>query len=201
MTTINSLARQRTPVEGHAPALLAHGHGRSDAVRLAAPMPQPGQLTLRGAVGDEDVVRAVRAVLGLELPRTPNMTAEGGGYALLWLGPDEWLLVTPFDEHSPLAAALEGALAGRHAAVIDVSAQRLVLELSGPHARDVLEKGCPLDLHPRVFGPGRCAQTLLARAAVILEPMDRAPRYRLFVRASFARYLVAWLMDGMAEYL
>jgi sarcosine oxidase subunit gamma len=164
-------------------------------------MPQPGQLAIRAAPGDEEAVRAVGTVLGVPLPLTPNTALEDGGRTLLWLGPDEWLLTLPFDEHRGLAAALEGALAGRHAAVVDVSAQRLVLELSGPHARDVLEKGCPLDLHPRVFGPGQCAQTLLARTALILEPIKPLPRYRLFVRASFARYLVSWIVDAMAEYL
>ena len=29
-------------------------------------------------------------------------------------------------------------------------------------------KGCSLDLHPRSFRPGQCAQTLLARGGIIL---------------------------------
>ena len=57
----------------------------------------------------------------------------------------------------------------------DVSAQRTTLELSAPGARDVLAQGCSLDLHPRAFGPGDCAQTLLARAAVILHQTELDP--------------------------
>ena len=60
--------------------------------------------------------------------------------------------------------------------------------------------GCSLDLHPSVFPPGRCAQTLLARAQVILYRPERA-RLRLLVRPSFADYLRAWLdgRDGVGE--
>jgi sarcosine oxidase subunit gamma len=48
---------------------------------------------------------------------------------------------------------------------VDVSASRAVIELAGAQARAVLAKGCGLDLHPRSFTAGRCAQTVLARAA------------------------------------
>jgi sarcosine oxidase subunit gamma len=60
----------------------------------------------------------------------------------------------------------------------------------------VLAAGCALDLHPRAFGPGRCAQTLLARAAVILEQTSGEPAYRIYVRPSFAGYLADWLRDA-----
>ena len=84
------------------------------------------------------------------------------------------------------------------ATVVDVSANRTTLELRGPRARELLEFGCPIDLHPRVFGPGSCAQTLLARANVLMwfVTEDPEPIYRLFVRPSFAAYVAAWLADA-----
>jgi sarcosine oxidase subunit gamma len=84
--------------------------------------------------------------------------------------------------------------------VTDVSAQRTTLELSAPRARDVLAKGCSLDLHPRAFGPGRCAQTDLGRANVVLHQVDEGPTYELLVAGSLAAYLAAWLADAMEEY-
>ncbi len=80
---------------------------------------------------------------------------------------------------------------------MDLSANRTTLELSGPGARTVLEKGCALDLHPRAFAPGRCAQTLLSKVAVVLDQLDAQPCYRLLVRGSFAQYLADWLLDAM----
>ena len=83
---------------------------------------------------------------------------------------------------------------------MDVSANRTTFELSAPWARDLLEKGMSIDLHPRVFGPGRCAQTLLARAQVILQQVDDKPTYHVLVRGSFAPYLAAWLADAASEF-
>ena len=70
-----------------------------------------------------------------------------------------------------------------------------------PHARDVLAKGCSLDLHPTVFGPGTAAQTMLGLAGVVLIALDDAGTdYRILVRASFARYLADWLIDAAEEF-
>ena len=60
----------------------------------------------------------------------------------------------------------------RRGAVVDVSANRTALSIAGPGARELLEHGCAIDLHPRVFGPGRAAQTNLARANVIVLALD-----------------------------
>ena len=93
---------------------------------------------------------------------------------------------------------LEDALPREVGSVVGLSANRTALELRGPHARDVLAAGCSLDLHPRAFGPGDCAQTLLARAAVILHQTEAEPVYRILVRGSFAGYLADWLIDAAA---
>ena len=79
------------------------------------------------------------------------------------------------------------------ASIVDVSANRTIIEIGGTRARAVLAKGCSLDLHPRAFAAGQCAQTLLAQAQIILQQTAEAPTYRLYVRCSFARYLATWL--------
>ena len=50
-------------------------------------------------------------------------------------------------------------LAGADAAAVDVGSGYTVLEISGAQAREALARGCPLDLHPRVFKTGQCAQS------------------------------------------
>lgn len=112
-------------------------------------------------------------------PLEPNTSACD----VLWLGPDEWLVLGGREaEYADAAAA------------VDVSAARVVLELAGDDAREVLAQGCSLDLRPASFGPGRCAQTLVARTEAILHCAgDDA--IRLLVRPSFAPYLRTWLED------
>jgi sarcosine oxidase, subunit gamma len=120
------------------------------------------------------------------VPGAPAPGRAAGG--LLWLGPEWYLLV----DDDPVDAA---------AGAVDVSAQRTVLELSGPSATAVLAHGCSIDLRPRAFGPGSCAQTMLAKAQVVLHQTGPEPTYRILVRASFADYLVRWLLDAMTEYV
>ena len=141
----------------------------------------------------------IEKTLGAPLPRQCGQTTASGPCTLLWLGPDEWLVLSPADGPA-VAAELREALAGDPGSVVDVSANRTTLELSGPAARQVLEKGCPLDLHPRAFGPGRAVSTTVGPVAVLLWQVDEAPTYRLFPRSSFADYLARWLIDAMSEY-
>jgi sarcosine oxidase subunit gamma len=112
----------------------------------------------------------------------------------LWLGPDEWLIVGPSQTTDGLIADLEQALAGEHHSLVDVSAARAVLELTAPDALELVSEGCGLDLHPRSWHAGDCAQTLLARVPVILQ--QRGDAIRIFVRPSFGDYLVDWLLDA-----
>jgi sarcosine oxidase subunit gamma len=161
-------------------------------------IPFLAQIGLRGDPADPVVAAAVRAATGLDMPASGVVTS-GGARALLWLGPDEALLVAPDGEGPALVATLEAALGGAHAQAVDLSASRAVIALSGARAREVLNKGLGLDLHPRAFGPGRCAQTMLARAPVLLQQVDDAPTFHLYVRNSFASYLATWLLDAVAE--
>ena len=71
--------------------------------------------------------------------------------------------------------------------MVDVSAQRTTLRLRGEHARDLLAGGCSLDLHPRVFGRGAAAQTLLGQAGVVLMALDDTGTHYQIVGALVVR--------------
>ena len=62
-------------------------------------------------------------------------------------------------------------------------------------------KGCGLDVHPRAFPAGTCAQTLLGQVGVLLHCLDAdESHFEITVLRSFAEYLWAWLEDGAEEY-
>lgn len=161
-------------------------------------LPPPLLLDLRGDAGVEAFRSAVAGVLGVVLPTEPNTVASAGEIDILWLGPDEWLVTAPAAQ-GELTERLETALSGRHHSVIDVSQGRVGLELEGAAANAVLAQGTSLDLRPRTLGPGRCAQTALARVPIVLQQIDATPRFRIFVRASFAPYVTEWLRSTIAE--
>ena len=178
-------------------------HLRRRGVRLGERQ-DLGKLDLRGDAHDRAFMAAVGRVLDLLLPTEPCTSAAKAQISALWLGPDEWLLTCPAGEVARLQSALRDALADVHAAITDLTDGRVALRVAGASARDVLAKGTPLDLHPRSFPPGSCAQTLLAKAAVLIHLLDddpeRGPSFDVYVARSFAQYLWTWLEDAGREY-
>jgi sarcosine oxidase subunit gamma len=143
---------------------------------------------------------AVAKVLGSALPTQPCSSTRSGEYQLLWLGPDEWLILAPEGAGPELETALREAIGGEPGAVTDVSAQRTTLALSGCASRELLAKGCSIDLHPKVSPMGTCVQTLVAQTGIIIVARDEtASDFLLVVRASFAQYFAAWLIDAGVE--
>lgn len=133
---------------------------------------------------------ATAATVGF--PTDPNTARTSGDRDVLWLGPDEWLIVGAAGAAGAIAAELEASLDGLHRSVVDVSANRAVIELAGPSRHDLLSAACPIDLHPRSWGDGRCAQSVFGAAQVLLH--EREGGTRLFVRPSFADYVVELLL-------
>ena len=158
-----------------------------------------GHVNLRGAATDPAFVSAVKAAIQQPLPLTPN-TVSQGEHHVFWLGPDEWLVVTARQQAAAAVQRLEQATSRMHASVNDLSGGQVALMLEGPGARELLAKGCPLDLHPQVFGPGECAQSGLARANVLLGVADDAPTFIIIVRRSFADYVCRWLASAGREF-
>lgn len=139
------------------------------------------------------------ATPGIDIPAKANTWTGDAATSALWLGPNEWLLIAPDGKNAALCASLRQALAGTHHSVVDVSASRTIIEISGNDARTVLAKGCPLDLHASSFTAGQCAQSLLAKSQAIFQCIEARPVFRLLVRNSFAAYVAEWLLDAASE--
>ena len=125
-------------------------------------------VNVRGELSDPAFVSAFERVVGCRPPAQPNTVARGAEYDVLWLGPDEWLVRSNGPvQAGVLEAQLAEAVQGSYAAAVDVGSGYTVVEISGERVRDVLARGCPLDLHPRMFaGP--------VRAVALLQVVDRA---------------------------
>lgn len=136
-------------------------------------------------------------VAGLALPINRCVTA--GDRTVARLGPDEWLLTGPEADTEAMAAEIGAALAGRFHALIDVSHRNVALEVSGPGAADILNSGCPLDLHPSAFPPGSGTRTLLGKAEIVLLRPGEAPVFRVECWRSFATYVHGFLTEAARD--
>ncbi|MEW1776375.1 sarcosine oxidase subunit gamma family protein [Streptomyces sp. NPDC086777] len=194
-------ASRRSPLADAAPRLAAVTRSSRGALRLAE-LPFLAQVNVR-LDAKSPAADAVGLALGLHLPLEPDTVVHAGEVTAVRLGPDEWLVVGRPGTEQDLEGRIRAAAgdAPGAVAVTDVSAQRTTLLVGGPRARDLLAHGCALDLHPRAFGPGRCAQTMLARAQVVLVARDETRAgFWVLVRSSFAGYLADWLLDAAVEH-
>jgi len=120
------------------------------------------------------------------------------GIAVLWISPDEFLVVSD-TEQPALLATLEDALGNERGHVVDLTSNRTIVELAGPAAHNVLRKSTPTDIHPSVFPVHHAITTTLARAPVLLWRTAETT-WRILPRASFAEHIAFFLMDAMREF-
>jgi sarcosine oxidase, subunit gamma len=153
-------------------------------------------LNLRGDAADPAFAAAVLAATGLALPVQANTASVGQGRQLFWLGPDEWLLKTAGGTGDAMEAALRAALVGKHISVVQVGSGNTTFTVQGAAAADLIARGCPLDLHARVFPSGSLAQSHISKANVVLYCLQAETSFEITVRRSFAEYLFKWLCEA-----
>ena len=155
-----------------------------------------GKLNIRG---NHSLETAIKAATGCNFPPAANHFETAGERHVVWLGPDEYLLLCESGKEKALHDTLTSTIKTSHFAITDVSDALCALSLSGAAVRDVLAKGCSLNLLPAKFGAGKCAQTLLAHAGITLMALS-GDAFILICRTSFTPYLHDWLVDAALEY-
>lgn len=188
------------PLDAYA-ARFAELNALDGPVKITLP-PLRRHYNLRVTPGN-DAAQRVGNVLGCPLPG-PHRSARGdrddGGSLVLWLGPDEWLVLEGASIPSSLEQDLRDALSGS-GAVTEQSGQRTQILVTGDPA-GLLAKGMSHDLRPEVFPERAVVQSHLAQAVVTAlsrRNEDGSPQIELFVRSTFARYVADWLLDAAAD--
>jgi sarcosine oxidase subunit gamma len=142
---------------------------------------------------------AARAINGLPLATTPCRANERGDWAVLWLGPDELLLIGPEDDAPAFSAAAAEALHGLDHSLVDIGHRQGAIELTGPYAAPLINSACPLDLRDTAAPVGFCSRTVFAKAEVILWRRAEE-RWQLQAWRSFMPYVSALLAIAAREY-
>jgi heterotetrameric sarcosine oxidase gamma subunit len=160
-----------------APAGVRLRCGAMDIIQIAA-LPQRG--------GELERIARARA---LQLPAL-GCAALGPETLTMSVRPERWLLLAPPAPPGATAQLWHTACAPAGAA-LDLSCALSSLHLAGPAVREMLARGCRLDLHPPVFPPGAAAATIIAQVSVILAALPSG--MLLLTPSSTARHLRAWL--------
>ena len=153
------------------------------ATRLARSHPLEGVADIPGVCVLPPLTRValhgdIAFYAGIELPRTPLRALLSDETAVLWLGPEEWLVLSPEGEE----------VVPGNGSVVDVSHRQVALELSGPGAALRLAAACPLDLDLVACPVGFCSRTVFGKAQIALWRKAEEV-FHVEVARSFAAYV------------
>ena len=177
----------------HAPV-----HSNSNGAVIITDLGLMDKINLRTS-NDNKVVRdALKHAVGTDLPTDYNTVNTAGDRSIIWLGPDEWMIISENGSAENIISAIDLPEAG-HIAVIEVSDALGILNIKGPHARDVLAKHCAIDFHPTEFKEGMAAQSIMAHAGVTIT-CNGNDSFMIIGRSSFMPYLLDLVKDASIEY-
>ena len=195
MSQKSTILQGRSALHGQAATITANPNGgKPDLVFYE--MAHLGKINLR--IG-ESAGKMIKTITGCAFPPAANKFTSAGERHAVWLGPDEFLVLCEASKDEELTKDIQTGLSSRHSAVTNISDALAAFHLKGAAVRQVLAKGCSLDLHPDIFLSGDAAQTLLSHAAVTIMALAE-DEFIVICRTSFASYLHDWLCDAALEY-
>jgi sarcosine oxidase subunit gamma len=159
------------------------------------------KINLRGNLKNAEFTSNTEKILEMSLPKEAGNTSVKEKITLLWLGPNEWLLVSNVKiAKETNIYELEQVLFDRISktnlgAVTNVTDHFTIFSLSGSNIFEVLSKGCPYDFDSENFSDNKVVQTILNHIDVTIHRKSKND-IDLYVRRSFADYLWNWLKDS-----
>ncbi|MEL7025774.1 MAG: sarcosine oxidase subunit gamma family protein [Pseudomonadota bacterium] len=126
--------------------------------------PPRTMITLKGDLRDVNFKNAATGIAAVDFPALGEAKCAGEK-GLLWMAPDELMVMAPRDEQSSAVEKIEKTLNGTHfmAAVVSDARSVFLIEGDGTKVREVLAKLSPADVHPDRFKTGMFRRTRLAQ--------------------------------------
>lgn len=154
-------------------------------------LPPAERISLRARAAD---IAALSKALGVTMPQKPKTSAAKGARTVLWLGPDEWLVIDDAGK-DPLADCTK--VSALHSAV-GISHRNVALSVEGPGAEATLAAGCPQDLSLTAFPVGACSRTVLGKVEIVLlRTAENA--FRVECWRSFSDYVFTFLSEAARD--
>ena len=159
-------------------------------------LPLLGYVSLRGQSSEHAFAEAVVRIVGVALPTTPCTFAISGLAKILWISPDEWLIVCPRARLNGLLGEFSKALKNVKHQVADNSGGYTQVYVHGQNARDLLSHTSVYDLE--ALAPGRVVGTTFGKSSLYMH--RHLDGYCLLLRRSFADYIWRYLVRAAEPY-
>jgi len=147
-----------------------------------------------------EAATAVGSAAGFDLDLAINRCAMTHGRLSARLGPDEWLLVGRATDDETLGNSVTDGLGEVFYSIVDIGHRDIAIIVEGPHARDILNAACPLDLCNAAFPPGSATRTVFEKAEIVLLRPTAEPAFIVECWRSFAPYVLGLLENAASEF-
>ena len=131
----------------------------------------------------------------LQFPEVPMQVHSNKETRILWSGPSNWLLVSTKKD---ILDSVQKICDDKNFAVTDLSHSRAIIELKGSNSKEVLKKGCPINLNE--FKVNNCANSIFHGITITIDMISNDPEtFRIFALRSFGESLHHSITDACLE--
>jgi sarcosine oxidase subunit gamma len=190
MAKAASISRVTLPSTTERRPALAGVDRSTKGVRITM-LPPAERTSLRARAAS---VAALSKALGVTLPLKPKTSAAKGARTVLWLGPDEWLVIDEAGKDPLADCAKVSALYS----AVGISHRNVAISVEGPGAEATLAAGCPQDLSLAVFPVGACSRTILGKVEVVVLRIAE-DAFRVECWRSFSDYVFTFLSEAARD--
>ncbi len=133
---------------------------------------------------------------GLEFPSQNLNSTSKENTRILNIAPKTWLLVS---SNENIEKKINETCNKENFAITDISHSRAVIQIKGKHAKEILKKGCPININK--FEKNNCAGTIFHGIAFIIYFVDNNPdQFNLLTLRSFGESFYHHVADAALEF-
>ena len=132
----------------------------------------------------------------LDLPLESLKVTTNKETRILWNAPRTWLIIS---SKKNIFSAIEDKFDNKNFAVTDISHSRAVIQIKGLKAKEVLKKGCPININE--IQVNNCAGTVFNGITVMVDFVNNNPdTFNLLALRSFGETFHHHITDAALEF-
>ena len=160
-------------------------------------IPFVNKLNLRLDLNNKKIISKCKKVLENLLHFQSNTYTQNKNLKIIWLGPNEWLIVSR--EKNDLLQKLKREIGDAEASITDTSDNRTIIQVSGKKLITLLSKFLVVNLDKNLGSKYSCVQTLFVKVPILLtrnNDNNQIPSVDIYTNRSHANYIYKLLVDG-----
>jgi len=132
---------------------------------------------------------------GLGFPIENSKVESNKETRILWSAPRTWFVISKKEN---IINNIKEKCTDENFAITDISHSRAVIQIKGLQAREILKKGCPLNINE--FKTNNCAGTVFHGISIVVDLIDNNPdTFNLLTLRSFGESFYHHITDAALE--